>query len=90
MITFPNQHTSSDPEMVDHIIRIVGKAVSSAVVPHVTTQSDLLSAIFTILHRMLEVSRSMEEPGDHEHNTREIGNILTNFLLEFGTPSVKH
>ena len=76
----------ANPEMVDAIIQVVGRAINGAVIPGVTTQSDLLSAIFTILHRMLKMAKEMEDPAHHERNTKEIGDILMNFLFEFGTP----
>jgi hypothetical protein len=77
----------ADPIQVEFIISSVGKALNSVVIPHVTTQADLLSAIFTILYRMLKTAQDMEDPAEKAHNRKEIGDILTNMLMEFGTPS---
>lgn len=78
----------ADPVMVNMIITSVGKALNQAVVPGVTTQADLMSAIFTILHRMLKTAQELEDPSEKLHNRQEIGNILSSMLLEFGSTEV--
>ena len=75
----------ADPLVVDMIINTVGKAMNQAVVPGVTSQADLLSAIFTILYRMLKTCQELEDPAEKVHNRQEIGAILASMLLEFGT-----
>ena len=90
LIDFGEKPSQADPVMVDHIVQSVGKALSNVIIPNVTTQADLLSAIFTILHRLLQVAKSAEAPEEHDQNSKEISKILVNFLLEFGASDVKH
>ena len=77
----------ADPAVVEFIINSVGKVMNQVIVPGVTTQADLLSAIFTILYRMLKTCQELEDPAEKLHNRQEIGAILANMLLEFGTPT---
>lgn len=77
----------ANPEHVEELIQAMGEALNRTVVLHITSQADILSAIFTILNRMLKTAKQMEAPEDAEHNAHEIGCILKEFLLEFGTDS---
>ena len=86
----PNKSKHADPAMVSQIIQSIGVAVHAAVIPDVTTQADILSAFFTVLHRILRTSQQMESVEEHAVNSREIGKILSSMLLEFGTSGIVH
>lgn len=79
----------ADPVMVNHIIKAMALGMQTAIVPGVTTQADLLSAVFTMLYRMLNTSRDKERSHEeHEKNSQEIGQILGSLLMNFGSSTV--
>ena len=85
-----SKRTHADPVMVDHILKSVGNALTAAMIPHATTPADLLSAIFTILYRLLKTTRESEDAADHEGNAKEIDRILMDLLAEFGSRTPVH
>ena len=85
------EHAAADPCMVGHLMHAMTSAMAQASIPQVTTSADVLSAVFTMLDRTLRVVRENEDRTVHQTNAREIGRVLTQMLLEFGTePSIKH
>lgn len=86
-----SEHSAADPRMVGHLMQAMTNAIEHATIPHVTTTADLLSAVFTVLDHTLRVVRNNEHQEDQAFNSREIGRVLTEMLLEFGIePSIKH
>ena len=85
------ERSAADPRMVNHLMTAMAQAIDQATIPHVTTTADLLSAVFTVLDHTLRVIRDKEHREDQAFNSREIGRVLANMLLEFGVePSIKH
>ena len=87
----PTERANADPVMVGHLMQAMTSAMAHASIPDVTTSADVLSAVFTVLDRTLRVVRTNEDPAGYQTNAREIGRVLTQMLLEFGTePGIKH
>ena len=75
---------SADPVVVEHIVSNITSAISECIIPNVTTQADVLSAVFTVLQRILRGMQQETDPADQKANARELGRVLTGMLLEFG------
>jgi len=77
--------------MVKQLVRAMGAGMQTAVVPGVTTETDILTAVFTVLTNMLRVVSTGEGTlQEHAHNTQEIRRVLSGLLLEFGTPDTRN
>jgi hypothetical protein len=79
------ERCKADPMMVEQLIAAIGKAMHKAVVQDVTTTSDIISAFFTILDRLLREARKLQSEEDQFYNSQEISHILTAMLFEFGS-----
>lgn len=75
----------ADPETVDRLMAAIGDALVRSVEKGKTSQAEILSALFTILRNMLIASQQLEDPRDHDRNAKEIGRVLMEFLVEFGS-----
>jgi hypothetical protein len=75
---------STDPNMVVRLIQAMGSALDRAVVPEVTTTSDILTAVLTLLDRTLRISRQVQDPKDSLHNSQEVERVLIDMIMEFG------
>ena len=84
-LTLQKAQTDYHPAMVESIIQSVSVALDHAVIPNVTSTADVLSAMFTILNRMLRAAQELQSSEEREHNAGEMGRILSTMLLEFGT-----
>lgn len=78
---------SADPRMVEKLVRSIAVGMQKAIVADVTTQADLLSAVFTVLYRMLNTAKTSEDE-DWDQNCGEIGRVLQDMLLVFGEDRV--
>lgn len=76
-----------DPAMVSSLIHAISNAIEQTCIPEVTTTADLLSALFTSLDAALRMSRADAAPEDAAYNSTEIGRVLMDLLVEFGTPT---
>lgn len=74
----------ANPQMVETLIHAMGVALNKTVVPHVTSTADMLSAVMTVLERMLRAARDLQSAEDQAHNAKEVGNALSALLLEYG------
>lgn len=85
------EQAAVDPRMVGHLMQAIALAIDQAKIPEVTTTADILSAIFTTLDHTLRVVQAHQEPGDTVYNAKEIGRVLSELLLEFGSsPTITH
>jgi hypothetical protein len=75
----------ANPLMVDRLIKGIAVGMNTVLVTGQTTQADLLSAVFTVLYRLLENSQRDEDPGEAEKNAHEIRRVLTDMLMTFGS-----
>jgi hypothetical protein len=82
--------THADPQMVDRIVKAMALGMQTAIIPGSTTQADLLSAVFTVLYRMLETSKRGESKEERQKNAEEIGRVLGDMLMAFGAQPTKH
>lgn len=80
---------TANPRNVHKISAALSKALFDMADTEDTTQADVLSALFTTLRNMLLASKHVEDPKDHDNNAREIGRVLMDLLVEFGTPANK-
>lgn len=78
-----------DPQIVCQLTDAIAEALSDTVIPNITTQADILSALFTVLARALEAARNHEDPKDARTNAAEIGRILSTLLMEFGAETLQ-
>ena len=75
-----------DPERVAILANTALQAMRDACVPRVTTVQELLSACFTLLQQMLLVMTQYSAAEDRDHNRQEIGRVLDELKLTFGSP----
>ncbi len=74
----------ADPVMVDRLVKSMAIGLQTAIQPGVTTQADILSAVFTVLYRMLNTARQDTDPHEQQKNAAEIGRVLQGLLMDFG------
>jgi len=75
---------SCDISMVEHLVDATTNALSGAIIEDVTTQSEVLSAIFTLLDRTLRGVRKLQPPEERAYNAKEIARVLNEMLVDFG------
>lgn len=73
-----------DPEMIEAIVKAARTGMSRAVIPDVTTSSEVLSAVFTLLDRTLRSVRSLQTPEERFENAAEINKVLKELLTDHG------
>lgn len=78
----------ADPRMVEKIIKNIAIGMQTAIVTDVTTQADMLSAVFTVLYRMLNTAKQSDDE-EWNQNSGEIGRVLQDMLLVFGESTVQ-
>lgn len=83
----PQDNVRADPAMVDRLIRGIGVGIQGSIIPGQTSQADLLSAMLTVMYRMLQNAQENEEPAAQGKNASEIGIVLADMLLAFGPTS---
>lgn len=66
-------------------MQTVCQALDDATIDEVTTPADVLSALFTILYRMLKATMALQTPEERPYNVKEIRRVLDDFILEFGS-----
>lgn len=80
----PQDSIRANPAMVDRLIRGIGVGIQGSIIPGQTSQADLLSAMLTVMYRMLQNAQENEEPAAQGKNASEIGIVLADMLLAFG------
>ena len=75
-----------DPERVAILVNTALQAMRDTCVPGVTTTQEVLSACFTLLQQMLLVMTQYSAAEDRDHNRREIGRVLDEMKVMFGSP----
>lgn len=73
-----------DEMMVERLVSATTNALSGAIIDDVTTQSEVLSAIFTLLDRTLRGVRKLQPPEERTYNAKEIARVLNEMLVDFG------
>ena len=73
----------ADVETVERLAHAVSQALEDHCVSG-TTPADILSALFTVLTRMLRVMKRLELPEDKDTNRQQIARVLQDMLIEFG------
>lgn len=70
-------------EHVEDLVQALGDALEDASTDD-TTPAEVISAVFSTLHRLLAAMRHFEDPLDHDHNTIEVQRVMTHILKEHG------
>jgi hypothetical protein len=73
-----------DPFMITSLVKAMHRALEQAAIPDVTTPAEVLSALFTLLRHTLQVMMAMQGPEEQDYNRRQVGQALTDLLMEFG------
>lgn len=73
-----------DPDMIEALIKAASTGMSRAVVPDITTHSEIISAVFTFLDRTLRSMRKVQSPEDRFIIAHEINRALTEMLVDHG------
>lgn len=73
-----------DPQMVELLVKAATHGMSKAVVPDITTQSELLSAVFTLLDRTLRSIRKLQSPDERFMRAEQIRNALDGIMTDHG------
>lgn len=73
-----------DPAMVEALITAAARGMSRAVVPDITTQAEIMSAVFTLLDRTLRSFRKIQDPADRFVAAQQISKALSDLLIDHG------
>lgn len=71
--------------MVETLVQAISLSLEHACIPDVTTPSEVLSALFTSLDRMLHAMQDLEAAEDTAFNRKQVGKVLQDMLLEYGS-----
>jgi len=71
--------------IVEQLVRAATVAMEQAAGPDNATPSEVLSACFTLLDRMLRATGKLQAAEDRASNAREIHKVLQEMLVEFGS-----
>lgn len=77
-----------DPEMVEDLVKAALLGLEKGVICDVTTDTEIISAMFTLLDRTLRAMRKLQTPSERFENAAEINKILREMLVDHG--SVPH
>ena len=83
-VNLNKERDDCDEMMVERLVSATTNALSGAIIGDVTTQSEVLSAIFTLLDRTLRGVRKLQPPEERIYNAKEIARVLNEMLVDFG------
>ena len=69
----------------DSLTKAALLSMESSAIDGITTVDDVLCASFMILDRVLGAHKRLQAPEDAASNAKEIGKVLQELLLEYGT-----
>lgn len=78
------QSDECDPDMIEALIKAASNGMSRAVVPDITTHSEIISAAFTFLDRTLRSMRKVQAPDERFTTALEVNKALTEMLIDHG------
>lgn len=84
MINLPELDDDCNPAMVETLILGAQKGMSRAFVPDVTTTSEVLSAVFTLLDRTLRSIRKLQTSEERFDTASQIHLALNEMLTDHG------
>lgn len=73
-----------DPEMIEMLVKAASSGMSKAVIPELTTHSEVLSAAFTFLDRTLRSVRKLQTIDDRFFNATQINKALQDMITDHG------
>ena len=86
MGTLTNFNTSDDcdPQMVEALIKGATRGMAHAVVPAITTESEIMSAVFTLLDRTLRSLRNLQPTDQRFERAEQIHKALADLITDHG------
>lgn len=75
-----------DPLMVDQMVAAMSSGLERSCIPNLTTTNEILTAITTLLDKILQGVRRNESAEDHAYNAEEVSRILGDLIMEYGLP----
>ena len=76
---------SSDPYVIEDLVRAAQKAMEHSAFAESMTPSEVLSACFTLLDRSLRTMSKLQADEDRNTNRKEVAHVLSEMLLEHGS-----
>jgi hypothetical protein len=74
-----------NPQMVETLISGATRGMAKAVVPDITTTSEVMTAVFTLLDRTLRSIRSGQTSEERFSTALQIHQALTDLLTDHGS-----
>lgn len=74
-----------DPIMVESLVSAAANGMQRAFIPDITTNSEMISAAFTLLDRTLRNVRKIQHPSDRFMIASQIKDALEDLLLDHGS-----
>lgn len=74
-----------DPVMVESLVTAAANGMQRACIPDITTNSEMISAAFTLLDRTLRNVRKHQPPTDRFFVAAQIKEALHELLLDHGS-----
>lgn len=82
--------TIADPVQVARLVKGMAVGIQTAIIPNQTTDADILSAVLTVLYRVLARAKEDDDPSMANRNAIEVGKVLQDMLFTFGAPTQIH
>lgn len=74
-----------DPITVESLVKAATNGLAKEVIPNVTTEAEVISAVFTLLDRTLRSLRKLQPPDVRFQNATHINKALKDMLTDHGT-----
>lgn len=75
----------SNPAHIEDLIKGASSGMARVVIPDITTQAEVMSAVFTLLDRTLRSIRKLQTPEERFQTALQIHNALTDLLTDHGS-----
>lgn len=73
-----------DPQMVEALIKGATRGMAHAVIPAITTESEIMSAVFTLLDRTLRSLRNLQSSDVRFERAAQIHDALQGLMTDHG------
>lgn len=74
-----------NPVHVEALIKGASSGMAKVVIPDITTQAEVMSAVFTLLDRTLRSIRKLQTPSERFDTALQIHQALTDLLTDHGS-----
>ncbi len=80
-----NYHEAEcDPDVVEALVKAASNGLRDEVSPDLTTDAELVAAVFTLLDRTLRALRKLQSPECRFENASIINKILQEMMIDHG------